>query len=118
MVRVLTETLWRWKMSKPLDDAVVEATKHYAHSPIGLVAVLSDEVGGFVYVAKWIKASKLGQPFQLVEDEEDRWAPAKPFPEAPDRTLTDEVIADLWHANGGFHHHFARAVERYLKGEE
>jgi hypothetical protein len=38
--------------------------------------------------------------------------------EHPERTLTDEVIADLWHANGGFHHHFARAVERYLKGEE
>lgn len=37
---------------------------------------------------------------------------------AAERTLTDEVIADLWHANGGFHHHFARAVERYLKGEE
>lgn len=36
----------------------------------------------------------------------------------PQRTLTDEVIADLWHANGGFHHHFARAVERYLKGEK
>jgi hypothetical protein len=35
----------------------------------------------------------------------------------PERTLTDEVIADLWHQNGGFHHHFARAVERYLKGE-
>ena len=37
---------------------------------------------------------------------------------AVERTLTDEVIADLWHQNGGFHHHFARAVERYLKGEE
>lgn len=36
----------------------------------------------------------------------------------PERTLTDEVIADLWHKNGGFHHHFARAVERWLKGEE
>jgi hypothetical protein len=36
----------------------------------------------------------------------------------PERTLTDEVIADLWHQNGGFHHHFARAVERYLKGEK
>lgn len=35
----------------------------------------------------------------------------------PERTLTDEVIADLWHQNGGFHHHFARAVERWLKGE-
>lgn len=39
-------------------------------------------------------------------------------PEQPERTLTDEVIADLWHQNGGFHHHFARAVERYLKGEK
>ena len=36
----------------------------------------------------------------------------------PERTLTDEVIADLWHQNGGFHHHFARAVERWLKGEK
>ena len=35
-----------------------------------------------------------------------------------ERTLTDEIIADLWHQNGGFHHHFARAVERYLKGEK
>ena len=31
------------------------------------------------------------------------------------RTLTDEVIAELWHKNGGFHHHFARAIERWLK---
>ena len=38
--------------------------------------------------------------------------------EQPQRILTDEVIADLWHQNGGFHHHFARAVERYLKGEK
>jgi len=38
--------------------------------------------------------------------------------EQPERTLTDEVIADLWHANGGFHHHFARAVERWLRGEK
>jgi hypothetical protein len=35
-----------------------------------------------------------------------------------ERTLTDEKIAELWHQNGGFHHHFARAVERYLKGEK
>jgi hypothetical protein len=34
----------------------------------------------------------------------------------PQRTLTDEVIADLWHKNGGFHHHFARAIERWLRG--
>jgi hypothetical protein len=37
---------------------------------------------------------------------------------APARTLTDEVIADLWHKNGTYHHHFARAIERWLKGEE
>jgi hypothetical protein len=36
--------------------------------------------------------------------------------EQPERHLTDEVIADLWHANGGFHHHFARHIERWLKG--
>jgi|GEM_PF-4435419 len=40
--------------------------------------------------------------------------PALPKPE---RTLTDEVIANLWHQNGGFHHHFARAIERWLKGQ-
>jgi hypothetical protein len=38
--------------------------------------------------------------------------------DAFERTLTDEKIAELWHQNGGFHHHFARAVERYLKGEK
>lgn len=37
--------------------------------------------------------------------------------ELSERHLTDEVIADLWHANGGFHHHFARAIERWLKGQ-
>lgn len=37
--------------------------------------------------------------------------------EQPQRTLTDEVIANLWHANGGFHHHFARAIERWIKGQ-
>jgi hypothetical protein len=34
------------------------------------------------------------------------------------RTLTDEVIADLWYQNGTHHHHFARAIERWLKGEK
>ena len=37
--------------------------------------------------------------------------------ELSERRLTDEVIADLWHANGGFHHHFARALERWLRGQ-
>jgi hypothetical protein len=31
------------------------------------------------------------------------------------RHLTDEVIADLWYQNGTHHHHFARAIERWLK---
>jgi hypothetical protein len=35
-----------------------------------------------------------------------------------ERRLTDEVIADLWYKNGTYHHHFARAIERYLKGEQ
>ena len=34
------------------------------------------------------------------------------------RGLTDEVIADLWYQNGTHHHHFARAVARWLRGEE
>ena len=48
----------------------------------------------------------------------EEWAVAEALRaalEQPERTLTDEVIADLWHQNGGFHHHFARAVERWLK---
>jgi len=36
--------------------------------------------------------------------------------EQPERTLNDEVIADLWRQSGGFHHHFAHAIERWLKG--
>lgn len=34
----------------------------------------------------------------------------------PPAPLTDQVIAELWHKNGGFHHHFARAIERWLRG--
>jgi hypothetical protein len=37
--------------------------------------------------------------------------------ERQQRTLTDEVIANLWHQNGGFHHHFARNIERWIKGQ-
>jgi hypothetical protein len=36
----------------------------------------------------------------------------------PSRRLTDEVIADLWARNGTYHHHFSRAIERWLKGQE
>lgn len=44
-------------------------------------------------------------------------AECQPAPAPPvQRTLTDEVIAELWHKNGGFHHHFARNIERWLKG--
>jgi recombinational DNA repair protein RecR len=38
--------------------------------------------------------------------------------ELSERRLTDEVIADLWARNGTYHHHFARAIERWLKGQE
>lgn len=38
--------------------------------------------------------------------------------EQPERTLNDEIIADLWYKNGTHHHHFARAIERWLRGEE
>jgi len=41
----------------------------------------------------------------------------KKLAELSERKLTDEVIADLWYKNGTHHHHFARAVERWLKGE-
>ena len=47
-----------------------------------------------------------------------RVAALKAALEQPERTLTDEVIADLWHQTVGFPYHFARAVERWLKGEE
>ena len=50
----------------------------------------------------------------IVENEKLRAALEQPEQE---RKLTDEVIADLWHQNGGFHHHFARALERWLKGQ-
>jgi hypothetical protein len=61
---------------------------------------------------------------ELVEQTQERDRQRQEYEEVrmaelePERTLTDEVIADLWHQNGGFHHHFARAVERYLKGEK
>ena len=42
----------------------------------------------------------------------------KKLAELSERRLTDEVIANLWHQNGTHHHHFARAIERWLKGQE
>ena len=35
-----------------------------------------------------------------------------------ERRLTDEIIAELWYKNGTYHHHFARAIERWLKGQD
>jgi hypothetical protein len=65
------------------------------------------------------------QALEALEGGGDSWRLIGPAIDAlraalkqPERTLTDEIIADLWHQNGGFHHHFARAVERYLKGEK
>lgn len=34
------------------------------------------------------------------------------------RRLTDAEIAQLWYENGTHYHHFARAIERWLKGEK
>ena len=34
------------------------------------------------------------------------------------RKLTDEVIAELWYKNGTHHHHFARAIERWIRGTD
>jgi len=48
----------------------------------------------------------------------NKGAKAVPLYTHPSRRLTDEVIADLWARNGTFHHHFARAIERWLKGQE
>ena len=42
----------------------------------------------------------------------------KKLAELSERRLTDEVIADLWHQNGTYHHHFARAIERWLRGQD
>jgi hypothetical protein len=75
---------------------------------------------------EWMKQRHANWRLQkeLVEQTQERDRQRQEYEEArmaelePERTLTDEVIADLWHANGGFHHHFARAVERYLKGEK
>jgi len=75
---------------------------------------------------EWMKQRHANWRLQkeLVEQTQERDRQRQEYEEArmaelePERTLTDEVIADLWHLNGGFHHHFARAVERYLKGEK
>jgi len=50
--------------------------------------------------------------------QEQNTALDKKLSELSERRLTDEVIADLWHKNGTYHHHFARAIERWLKGQE
>jgi len=75
---------------------------------------------------EWMKQRHANWRLQkeLVEQTQERDRQQRGYEEVrmaelePERTLTDEVIADLWHQNGGFHHHFARAVERYLKGEK
>ena len=75
---------------------------------------------------EWMKQRHANWRLQkeLVEQTQERDRQRQEYEEVrmaelePERTLTDEVIADLWHANSGFHHHFARAVERYLKGEK
>ena len=67
---------------------------------------------------EFIKATNASSSFWLVpESNLNKTVKALRAALEHPRTLTDEVIADLWHQNGGFHHHFARAVERWLKGK-
>jgi hypothetical protein len=54
--------------------------------------------------------------YAFSDEKSDEWR--VPLYTHPTRRLTDEVIADLWHKNGTYHHHFARAIERWLKGQE
>ena len=54
--------------------------------------------------------------YAFSDEKSDEWR--VPLYTHPTRRLTDEVIADLWHKNGTYHHHFARAIERWLKGEQ
>lgn len=55
----------------------------------------------------------MATPMALAQAYENGWNAA-----LAQRRLTDEVIAELWHKNGAYHHHFARAVERWVKGEK
>lgn len=48
-----------------IDEAVIKVIKYYAHSQIGTVAVLSEEIGGLVLVGTWIPVSKLGPPIEF-----------------------------------------------------
>lgn len=45
--------------------ALINGIKHYAQSPSGIVAVLSENIGGLVLVAKWVPADKIGPPIQF-----------------------------------------------------
>jgi hypothetical protein len=54
--------------------------------------------------------------YAFSDEKSDEWR--VPLYTHPTRRLTDEVIADLWARNGTYHHHFARAIERWLRGEE
>jgi hypothetical protein len=95
MVRVLMVFLWRRKMSD---------LRSAAQQALEALEFMADE---------WGFTQKANRP--------ERWQAIDALRAAlkqPQRTLTDEVIGDLWYASGGFPHQFARAVERYLNGEE
>lgn len=69
-------------MKKTIDDKVVKAIRGYAESPIGLVAVLSEEISGLVYVAKFVRADTLTPvPDDSPFDSWKNWKPAKLLPE-------------------------------------
>ena len=63
------------------------------------------------HLSRLVNAIEQGEAFTVLEA---LAAEAQPHR----RRLTDEVIADLWHHNGTFHHHFARAIERWVRGEK
>jgi len=48
-------------------DDIIGVIKHYAHSPSGIVAVLTENIGGLVLVAKWVPAKKIGPPIKFEE---------------------------------------------------
>jgi len=98
-------------------EALTYVTRHFTRAPSTLKDSDARAMGHEAIAA--LRAA-LAQPEQeKFCDSHCTWLDHHPDcvrAEQPQRTLTDEVIANLWHANGGFHHHFARAIERWLRG--
>ncbi len=97
----LAEALESWTLGKPTHHREAAAELRRLHA--------ENEHLHQINQAHEMKLSVRGYEIQI-ED-------LKAALEQPERTLNDEIIAELWHKNGGYHHHFARAIERYLKGQ-